>query len=64
MDFNAKVLNPITTKNGDLRSYNDKGVKLSFNSVSKGHTFAGKLGNDGNGDCSYKGKWMGFDVTK
>ena len=63
MDFNAKVLKPITTT-GALKSYNTKGLKLSFNSTSDGHVMAGKIGNNGHGDCSYKGKWMGFDITK
>jgi len=40
MDFNKKILDPITKK-GALKAYNTKGVKLNFKSVRDGHEFSG-----------------------
>ena len=59
MDFNKKILKPINKK-GALKSYNDKGVKVDFESKSDGHTFSGELDGKGKGKLTYKGKWMGF----
>ena len=63
MDFNEKVLKPIIT-DGALKKYNDKGLHLTFKSKSGDHEFSGKLDNKGKGVGTYKGKWMGFDVSK
>ncbi len=63
MNFNSKVLNPIT-KSGALKSFNTSGVKVDFKSVSNGHTFGGSLGDDGTGKLTYKGNWYGMDLSK
>ena len=63
MDFNSKIINPITKK-GALKTHNKKGVKVNFASKSDGHSFSGCIGGDGKGKLSYKGKWMGFGVEK
>ncbi len=40
MNFNSKVLDPITKK-GALKVHNRQGVKLNFKSKSDGHEFGG-----------------------
>ena len=61
MDFNSKVLKPIT--GGALKSFKDRGLNINFKHKSTGHEFSGKLENSGKGNAVYKGKWMGFDVS-
>ena len=63
MDFNKKIIEPMTKK-GALKSYNDTGVKVNFDSTSDGHTFKGELDGKGKGKLTYKGKWMGFGLEK
>jgi len=42
MNFNSKVLDPITKK-GALKAYNQKGVNVNFKGKSDAHDFGGSL---------------------